>query len=116
MTFAIGTPFSRGAGYYVGDKDLKTRREADVATCPHCERVIFLQKWKDDGGFCGKCMKPICGPCADRAMTFGCEPFMQKLEKYAENTMRFEQYRRVVGLEPATPRPLILPGDPNFKE
>lgn len=116
MPFSIGTPFSRGAGYYVNDKELRTRQEADVATCSHCQAVILLQKWKEDGGFCSKCMHPICGPCADRALTFGCEPFMKKLEQFAERAMRFEQFRKAAGLEPVVPSPILLPGDPSFKE
>jgi hypothetical protein len=107
MTFFIGTPFTKGAGYFLNDKELRTRQEADVQTCSHCQGVLKMQEWKNDGAFCGKCMHPICGPCGTRAMTYGCEPFLQKIEQYAERTMRFEKFRKDAGLEPVAPQPII---------
>lgn len=107
MTVGIGTPHTKGAGYFVNDKELKSRQEADVQTCSHCQRVILMQAWKDDGGFCSRCMHPLCGPCATRAMTYGCEPFLKKIEQHAERVMRFERFQKAAGLEPATPQVLI---------
>jgi hypothetical protein len=100
MTFRIGTPHTKGAGYFINDKDTSRPQEADIQTCSHCQRVIKMQEWKGDGGFCGKCMHPICGPCATRAMTYGCEPFMKKIEQYAEKSMRYHQFSKIAGLEP----------------
>ena len=99
----VGTPYTKGAGYYLGDQDTSHRKEADVRTCTHCQTIIKMQAWKDDGGWCGKCNAPICGPCATRAMTFGCEPFIQKLEKYAGAVMRFERFRKFAGLDAPVP-------------
>lgn len=96
MTFRIGTPHTKGAGYFVNDKDLRTRQEADVQTCSHCQAIIKMQEWKQEGAWCGKCMKPICCPCGTRALTFGCEPFLKKIEQYAEQQMRFA---RILGLK-----------------
>lgn len=110
MTFRIGTPFSRGAGYFVNDKELKSRQEADVQTCSHCQRVIFMQAWKEDGGFCHRCMHPICGPCATRAMTYGCEPFLKRIEQHAERLMRFERLQQTAEPGPVA-SPLILTGE-----
>lgn len=87
----VGTPHTKGAGYFVNDKEERKKQEADVQTCAHCQSVILMQLWKQDGGWCGQEMKPICGPCATRAMTHGCEPFLKKIEKYAEAQMRFQK-------------------------
>lgn len=106
----IGTPHTKGAGYFINDKNLRSRQEADVQTCPHCQAVILMQQWKDDGAWCGKCMKPICGPCGTRALTFGCEPFMKKIEQYAEAQMRFERFSKDAGLEPAAPQTISTAG------
>lgn len=103
MTFAIGTPHTKGAGYYLADKELSTRREADIRTCTHCQKLIKMQAWKDDGGYCSKCSAPICGPCATRAMTFGCEPFIKKIEQYAGSVMRFERFQKFAGLDALVP-------------
>lgn len=88
----VGTPFTKGAGYFINDKELKTRQEADVKTCTHCQKVIKMQEWKDKGAWCGKCFAPICDPCGAKAEIHGCEPFVKKIEQYAEKLMRFQKY------------------------
>lgn len=85
------TPHTKNAGYFVNDKELKTRQEADVRTCTHCQKVIKMQEWKDKGAWCGKCFAPICDPCGARAEIHGCEPFLKKIEQYAEQQMRFQK-------------------------
>jgi|SRR5882672_10999701 len=108
MGLIIGTPHTKGAGYFVNDKNLSTRHEADVQTCAHCQAVILMQKWKEDGAWCGKCMKPICSPCGARAVIYGCEPFLKKIEQYAEAQMRFERFAKDAGLDkPATPQTIF---------
>ncbi len=98
----IGTPHTSGSGYYCNDDTPSggTKSEADIQTCTHCQKVIKLQDWKDDGGFCGRCMKPICGPCADRMLTYGCEPFIKQIESALESEYRRKQFRKVAGLDP----------------
>ena len=107
MAFRIGTPYTRGAGYFLNDKDLASRQEADVQTCPHCQAVIKMQEWRDNGAFCGKCMKPICAKCGTRMLTFGCEPFIQKIEQFAEEQMRYQRFSKLAGLEPVAPQSII---------
>lgn len=108
MGIVIGTPHAKCAGYFVNDKDLRTRQEADVQTCSHCQAVILMQQWKDDGAWCGKCMRPICDKCGERAARFGCEPFVKKIEQYAETQMRFQRFSKDAGLdEPVTPQTII---------
>lgn len=87
----IGTPGTRGAGYFVNNKETKQRQEADVQTCPHCQAVILMQEWKKTGYWCTREMKPLCDSCAPRAAIFGCEPFMKKLEAAMEAEMRFKK-------------------------
>jgi hypothetical protein len=107
------TPYTKGAGYFLNNQGLSVnngRQEADIRTCTHCETVIRMQAWKDDGGFCGKCMAPICGPCADRMLTHGCEPFIRKIEAAVEGAISLAQHRKVAGLDapPADFQPKIM--------
>lgn len=112
MTFGIGTPYTKGAGYLLNGKKLNVsqREEADIQTCAHCQAVIRMQEWKDNGAWCGKCMKPICGPCGTRSLRFGCEPFVKKIEQYAETQMRFAKFRKDAGLDEPVPQQTILTG------
>lgn len=89
----IGTPNTKGAGYFVNDQNTKRRQEADIKTCTHCQQIIKMQEWKDKGAWCGKCFAPICDPCGARAEVQGCEPFIKKLEAFAEKQMRFTLIR-----------------------
>jgi Zn ribbon nucleic-acid-binding protein len=112
---AIVTPHTRGAGYFLNNQNQSVndgRQEADIATCKHCQAVIKLQLWKEDGGFCGKCMAPICGPCADRMLTHGCEPFIKKIEAAYNNAVSLAAHRKLVGLDapPADFVPKIIVG------
>ena len=93
----IGTPYIKGSGYFLNDKNLKRRQEADIQTCSHCQAIILMQEWKNNGAWCGKCMRPICTKCGERAVVYGCEPFIRKLEQYAEKQMRFQ---KIAGLMP----------------
>jgi hypothetical protein len=115
MTFFIGTPFTKNAGFQWNDGRASggALEENDVRTCTHCQAVILMQQWKRvengamTGGFCTKCNAPICGPCNKRMQVAGCEPFLQKLEKHIDMTVKLQQYLRDAGLEPASPRPLF---------
>lgn len=100
MSIIIGTPHTHNAGYYKNDDTPSGGRlsEADVQTCSHCQKILLMQGWKDDGGFCGKCMKPICGPCADRMLTHGCEPFIQHIERQLERAYSRSQFVKLAGL------------------
>ncbi len=96
MTFRIGTPYSRNAGYFMNDDRPGggKKSEADIRTCPHCEKIIKMQLWKDNGAFCRKCNAPICAQCGDRALTFGCEPFKKKFDQHVEAMLRRKQLSR----------------------
>lgn len=112
MTFAIGTAFSRNAGYHWNGQGA-TKEQHDVQTCPHCEAVILMQQWrkvengKMTGGFCMRCSKPICGHCNAKLATEGCIPFIQKLEKHFDMTVKLQQFLKEAGMEPATPKPIF---------
>jgi hypothetical protein len=41
---------------------------------------------------------PICGPCADRMQTRGCEPFIKQIEQALEAGYRRSQFRKLAGL------------------
>ena len=107
MSFGIGTPFTKGAGYFLNDKNLRNRQEADIQSCPHCQAVIKMQAWKLEGAWCGKCMKPICAKCGARAAISGCEPFLKTIEQYAERQMRFA---KIAGPTEPVPQQSILTG------
>lgn len=95
----IGTPYTKGAGYLLDGQKLNVskREEADIRTCTHCQVVIKMQEWKDQGAWCGKCFAPICDKCGERAAIHGCEPFLKKLEAFAESQMRFSKYSLPTG-------------------
>jgi hypothetical protein len=114
-TFTIGTPHTHNAGYYRNDDTPAGGRlsEADVQTCKHCQRVIKMQEWKGSGGWCSKCQSPLCDDpvCAARTATYGCVPFLQRLEQFAESQVKFSQHLKIAGLAPPEPpRQLVLPG------
>lgn len=96
MTFHIGTPHTHNAGYFVNDRELKSRQEADVQTCPHCQAVIKMQEWRvaPTQNFCLKCMKPACNhpDCHE------CIPFIKKIEQHMTAMMRFERFSKMAGV------------------
>lgn len=119
MTFVIGTPHTRGAGYFVNDDRASggQRTEADVRTCPHCQAVLLMQQWKQvengsmHGGWCMRCNAPICHHCNRRMKVEGCRPFTQKIEEAFEMDSKLTHFRKLAGLEPPEPpRDLIVPG------
>lgn len=86
----IGTSHTKGSGYFINHQNARAD-ESDVQTCNHCQKVILVQKEKDSVAVCMGCMKLTCGPCSTRALTHGCEPFMKKLEQYAEDQYRLSR-------------------------
>lgn len=108
----IGTPHRHNAGYFCNDIETNRKQEADIQLCRHCETVIRLQAWKEDGGWCGRCMAPICGPCADRMLTYGCEPFIRQIDAAFDSAVKLAQYRKLAGLDapPADFQPKIIVG------
>ena len=101
----IGTPHAKGAGYLINGVNLTRPFEADVLTCAHCQKILLLHLWKEEGGFCRREMKPLCLACADRALMFGCEPFLKKLEQFTREQVKVTQFHKVAAAMP----PLVLP-------
>jgi hypothetical protein len=97
-----------GAGYLMNDNRAagEGMEECDVGLCPHCQKVIKLQEWRDIGtgmnGWCMKCMSPCCinGECGQHFKTHGCLPFLKKIEKLMSADYARAQFRKVAGLEP----------------
>ena len=94
---------SDGAGYSFNDSRSTHAgvQEYDVVCCPHCQCTMNLQMWRKEreqggGGWCRQCSAPVCGPCLTRMLTFGCEPFMQKVDKALEQHYRIEQNRKAL--------------------
>jgi hypothetical protein len=106
----IGTPHTRNAGYYLNDDPNGKKREADIQTCWHCQRVIKMHEWKQDGAFCRGCMHPICGPCGDQMLLFGCVPFLKKLDLFTDAVVKYQQHLKVAGLDPVNPPSIIISG------
>lgn len=109
MSFVIGTPHTKGAGYAMNDDRNSGGKltEADVQTCPHCQAVIKMQEWKTASiqNFCNRCMKPTCNHpnCVD-----DCVPFLKFFERHYDAIVKFKDYLRNAGLEPTSPpKPLI---------
>lgn len=108
MTFIIGTPHTHNAGYFLNDDTPSggKKAQADIQTCPHCQAVIKLQEWKRvedgkmNGGYCMKCSAPVCGECNLAMQTEGCVPFIARLERDLDMTVKLKQYMKLAGLEP----------------
>jgi hypothetical protein len=77
-----------GQGYLINGVNSTRPFEADVLTCAHCQKVLLYHLWREDGGFCRREMKPLCGACGTRALTFGCEPFLRTLENFEKEQKR----------------------------
>lgn len=91
--------YRTGMGYLINGVNSTRPFEADILTCAHCQAVLYLRLWREDGGFCRREMKPLCGPCADRALQFGCEPFLKKLEAFTREQVNRAQFKKLAGLE-----------------
>lgn len=100
MTFIIGTPHTKNAGYLRNDDTPSGGKlhQADVQTCWHCQKVLDMQRHAADGAICRGCAKPICDPCALRALTDGCVPFTKLIEMAMEKAERRAQYRKLIGV------------------
>ena len=80
--------------------------EADIIACPHCESLISYQDWRKEraqgggltGGWCRKCSAPVCGPCLNRMLVFGCEPYLKKIDQAVKDSYRRQQNRKVLGI------------------
>jgi hypothetical protein len=112
VTFVIGTPHAHNAGYYRNDDRCSGGKlsEADIRTCPHCQALINMQAWKDDGGFCRRCDAPVCAHCATRALTYGCEPFLKRLDQFTDALVKYQSYIKMAGLDPDNPPSILLTG------
>jgi hypothetical protein len=112
MTFTIGTPFARNAGYFKNDNRVSggALQEDDVRTCPHCQAVILMRQWRKieqgklNGGFCSRCNAPVCTNCTPKLLSEGCLPYIAKLEKALDMTVKLKTYLKLSGLEPEPPR------------
>jgi len=100
MTFHIGTPHTRGAGYMINGVNLTRPYEADVQVCAHCQAVVLMQEWVKKGAWCQKEMKPLCLACGKRALTFGCEPFLKQLEAFTRAQIKHAQFLETVAAMP----------------
>ena len=112
MTFYIGTPHSRGAGYFINDQKLSTRQEADIRTCTHCQSIIKMQEWKIDGAWCGKCNAPICSnqACIAKTARYGCIPFIKEIEAASNAAMKIDRFIKLAGLDSPAPAQSIFTG------
>lgn len=108
----IGTPHLHHAGYLLNDDRNSggKKTEADIQTCWHCQVVINMQEWKHDGAFCRGCMHPICGPCGDQMLIYGCVPFIKKIEAFTDAVVKLQQHLKILGLEPVAPRSPLITG------
>lgn len=101
MTFVIGTPHIDGAGYYRNDDRCSGGRlsEADIRTCPHCQKIIKMQEWKTAAvqNFCMKCMQPTCD---NQACVHDCIPYLQQVDMKHDAVVKYQAYLKMAGLDP----------------
>jgi hypothetical protein len=117
MTFIIGTPFARGAGYSSERYSAESGAVCDdVHTCPHCQAIIKMRQWRKvenggmAGGFCTKCNAPVCGHCNRKMVNEGCVPFLARIDRELDAVVKLRAYQMMAGLEPASPPPRIFTG------
>lgn len=97
---------SNGAGYLLNDNRNSggKKQEDDIYSCAHCQALLLKSQYVQDGGFCSRCMQPVCPHCADRMLTFGCENFLRQLEVSLGIKYREDQFRKMAGIEAGAPR------------
>lgn len=112
MTFFIGTPHSHNAGHYINREANGRTREDDVQTCKHCQAVVLMREWKQEGGWCAKCESPLCNnkSCMEKTAKVGCVPFIQELEQSLEAHHKLAQIVKSAGLETPVPPQQIFTG------
>ena len=96
----IGRRQTDGAGYMFADDRCSGGglKESDMLGCNHCQKLMEAHKWKEDGGWCGCCGQPVCGPCSDKILTEGCVPFIKKVDKQIEENYKKKQLARMLGV------------------
>ena len=101
MTFIIGTPHTKNAGHLIAQSGgyRSVTEECDIRTCTHCQKVLKMNLWKEDGGWCSKCNAPICGPCADNMLLRGCEPWTKQIDQAFDQAVKLDQFRKLAGLD-----------------
>jgi hypothetical protein len=83
-------------GYAIVTRDDGKILEFKTATCCHCQKIIvFGAPMQDEGGICYRCMKPVCGTCADSGK---CEPFERKLLEEETKAIRRRSLERILGI------------------
>lgn len=90
-----------GVGYYYNDDRASGGKfsEDDTLACSHCSQGLLKTKWKEHGGLCFICSKPLCPKCAARAQQFGCEgPEVKKIEQAVDEAYRRQQNAKVLGI------------------
>ena len=70
-------------GYILNDNSVSggKRAQHDTDWCRHCQAVLKKDALKVNGGFCSHCWGPLCLECAKEAITVGCVPFKQKIDR-----------------------------------
>lgn len=89
-----------GMGYLYADDRASggPLTEADVWTCSHCQKILVRTGWAADGGWCGRCMQPVCGSCADKMTTQGCMPFKRLIDEALDKLYHHQQLMRALGV------------------
>ena len=100
MGVIVRTTSVEGAGYLLIDNTASggVKIEDDIFTCGHCEKVLRLSQWKEEGGFCGRCQSRICcnpadpaHSCAHRMDVYGCEVFKRQIDRILDDNHRRAQ-------------------------
>ena len=89
-----------GMGYVLADDSASggEKREADLLGCNHCDRLMRKSVWREKGGHCLVCDRPICAGCLARIPTHGCEHSVRRFTAAVEENYRREQNARVLGI------------------
>lgn len=97
--FIIGTPHTRNAGYLRNDDSPSGGKltEADIQTCPHCQKVINMQEWKSASvqNFCNRCMKPTCD---SPTCVYDCIPYVKRVDLIHDSVTKYQRFLKAAGL------------------
>jgi hypothetical protein len=90
-----------GAGYFMNDDRASggSLDEDDIIACAHCAKALKKHLWKQHGGMCCVCAKPLCTVCTQRTFNVGCEgPQEKQIERAVNEFYRRQQNAKILGI------------------
>lgn len=95
----ISSQFRR-TGYLLNDDRASggALEEADIRTCPHCQKILKILKSQTEGDWCHRCGAPVCEACGLIQAFKGCTPFRKLIDEALDRQAKDRAYKQVLGL------------------